>query len=51
MPQRYFADTSDDSHDDFKPKIKVELDEDKAHEVIKDYISENDIVLFMKGTS
>jgi monothiol glutaredoxin len=37
-------------HDDFKPKTKVEVTDENVMKIIDDYVKNNDIVLFMKGT-
>lgn len=40
---------STDSHDDFKPKIKVSGSEEEAEALIKEDISNNKVFLYMKG--
>ena len=47
--QRHFS-SSDDSHNDFAPKRKVVSDDqDKALEMIKEHVTNNKIMLYMKG--
>ena len=38
------------SDDDFKKQTKVQLTNESAQEMIKKWVTDNDIVLFMKGT-
>jgi len=40
---------SDDTHSDFKPKIK-EINDDNVMKVIDDWVNQNDVLIFMKGT-
>jgi len=40
----------EDTHSDFKPKSKVEITDDNVMQMIDDWIKNNDVVLFMKGT-
>ncbi|CDW73080.1 glutaredoxin [Stylonychia lemnae] len=39
----------DNSHKDFQPKKKVQLDETQLNQQFKEWIEGNDVVLFMKG--
>jgi len=49
---RSFAASSDDSHDDFKPKQKKAVPEGMADvmNLIDSQVKENDVMLYMKGT-
>ncbi len=38
------------SDDDFKKQSKVQITNENAQEMIKSWVKNNDIVLFMKGT-
>ena len=40
---------SDDSHSDFSPKRKAVKDEDEAHQMIREHVQNNHIMLYMKG--
>jgi monothiol glutaredoxin len=39
-----------DSHSDFKPKVKVEITDDNVVPMIDEWVKNNDCLLFMKGT-
>jgi monothiol glutaredoxin len=41
---------SDDIHSDFKPKIKTEINNENVMKVIDEWVKNNDVVIFMKGT-
>jgi monothiol glutaredoxin len=45
-----FSENSDDIHSDFKPKSKVEITDDNVLQLIDDWVKNNDVVIFMKGT-
>ena len=53
---KYFSTTpptqpdSDDIHSDFKPKFKVEINNENVMKVIDDWVKNNNVVIFMKGT-
>jgi len=55
LPKRYFSaeksaeEKEEESHDDFKPQSKVQLDENTVFEQIDQWVKENKCVLFMKG--
>lgn len=40
----------DDTHSDFQPKSKVEITDDNVMLMIDDWVKNNDVILFMKGT-
>ncbi len=40
----------DDTHSDFKPKTKIEITDENVMSVIDEWIKNNEVVLFMKGT-
>jgi monothiol glutaredoxin len=42
--------SDEDSHSDFKPKSKVQITEDNVMEKIDEWVQNNKVVLFMKGT-
>lgn len=46
--QRCFS--NDDTHPDFQTKSKVVINNENVNELIEDWIKNNDVVLFMKGT-
>ena len=51
MPQSRLFSTSDDSHDDFQPKSKMQgADNKEITEHISKWIEENDVCVFMKGS-
>ena len=48
---KYFSTTSnEDIHDDFKPKVKQEINDQNVMALIDDWVKNNDVVIFMKGT-
>ena len=50
-PKFNFTEKSDDdTHSDFKPKSKVQINDSNVMEVIDDWVQNNNVVLFMKGT-
>lgn len=42
--------SEDDSHSDFKPKSKIQINDSNVMQVIDDWVQNNKVVLFMKGT-
>jgi len=40
---------SDDGHSDFSPKRKVVKDDDEAQKMIREHVTKNHIMLYMKG--
>ncbi len=40
----------EDMHSDFKPRSKVEVTDENVMDMIEDWVKNNDVVLFMKGT-
>lgn len=48
---KYFTtDSNEDIHDDFKPKVKQEINDQNVMKLIDEWVKENDVVIFMKGT-
>jgi len=48
---KYFStDSNEDIHDDFKPKVKQEINDQNVMKIIDDWVKQNDVVIFMKGT-
>lgn len=45
-----FSTETDDIHSDFKPKVKQEINNENVMKIIDDWVKNNDVVLFMKGT-
>ena len=45
-----FSDDRSSSHDDFAPKRKVVEGEDEALKMIREHVTSNPIMLYMKGT-
>jgi monothiol glutaredoxin len=45
---RSFAE--EETHSDFKPKVKQEITDENVLQLIEDWVKNNDCVLFMKGT-
>jgi hypothetical protein len=45
-----FSTETDDIHSDFKPKVKQEINNENVMNIIDDWVKNNDVVLFMKGT-
>ena len=41
---------SDEIHSDFKPQIKTVINDENVMKVIDDWVNNNDVVIFMKGT-
>lgn len=41
---------SDDIHNDFKPKIKTEINNENVMKTIDEWVKGNDVLIFMKGT-
>ena len=48
--RRSFSDDRSSSHDDFAPKRKVVEGEDEALKMIREHVTSNPIMLYMKGT-
>jgi monothiol glutaredoxin len=40
----------EDIHDDFKPKVKQEINDQNVVNMIDNWVKENDVLIFMKGT-
>ena len=40
----------DDSHSDFMPKSKIVITDENVMQIIDEWVKNNDVVLFMKGT-
>jgi monothiol glutaredoxin len=50
-PHKMFSTSStEDIHDDFKPKVKQEINDQNVLQIIDDWVKQNDVVIFMKGT-
>jgi monothiol glutaredoxin len=45
-----FSTETDDIHSDFKPKVKQEINNENVMKIIDDWVKNNEVVLFMKGT-
>lgn len=45
-----FSTETEDTHSDFKPKVKQEINDENVMRVIDEWVKNNDVVLFMKGT-
>ncbi len=45
-----FSTETDDIHSDFKPKVKQEINNENVMKIIDDWVKDNEVVLFMKGT-
>lgn len=41
---------NDDIHSDFKPQTKIEINDDNVMQLVDEWIKNNDVVIFMKGT-
>ena len=41
---------SEDIHSDFKPKIKTELNKENVMQTIDEWVKNNDVLIFMKGS-
>lgn len=39
-----------ETHSDFKPKVKQQINDDNVMNLIDEWVKSNDVVLFMKGT-
>jgi monothiol glutaredoxin len=45
-----FSTETDDIHSDFKPKVKQDINNENVMKIIDDWVKNNEVVLFMKGT-
>jgi monothiol glutaredoxin len=54
LSNKYFSSTptpeAEDSHSDFKPKVKQEINNENVMKLIDEWVKNNEVVLFMKGT-
>jgi monothiol glutaredoxin len=50
VQSRAFGSTDDNSHSDFQPQQKAQLTNNEIHDKIKQWVTENDVCVFMKGT-
>ncbi len=46
----FTSNSNEDIHDDFKPKVKQEINDQNVMKIIDDWVKQNDVVIFMKGT-
>lgn len=49
-PDSNISTDDNQTHSDFKPKVKQEITDDNVMKNIDDWVKNNDVVLFMKGT-
>jgi len=46
----FSTNSTEDIHDDFRPKVKQEINDQNVMKIIDDWVKQNDVVIFMKGT-